>query len=81
MDKKIPDLTPEEKLAERSALFLNPPTVAFDSPRAEAAYQERARRLMNAARVVEPDRVPVILPIGNFPAYYAGKTLHQVMYD
>jgi len=81
MDKKWLNLTSEEKLAERSALFFNPPKVTFDSPRAEAAYQERARRLMNAARVVEPDRVPVILPIGNFPAYYAGKSLHQVMYD
>lgn len=81
MDNKWHSLTPEEKLTERSALFFNPPKVAFDSPGAEAAYQKRARRLMDAARVIEPDRVPVTLPIGNFPAYYSGKNLHQVMYD
>jgi len=81
MDNQWLNLTPEEKLVERSASFFNPPKAVFDDSRAEAAYQERARRLMDAARVVEPDRVPVTLPIGNFPVFYAGKTLHQVMYD
>ncbi|MFP3975136.1 MAG: uroporphyrinogen decarboxylase family protein, partial [Dehalococcoidia bacterium] len=34
-----------------------------------------------AIKLEEPDRVPVMLPIEHFPAYYAGFTLGEVMYD
>ena len=74
-------LTPEKKLAQRAATFLEPSEISFNSHRAEADYKKRAKRLYAAIRVTEPDRVPVTLPIGNFPAYYAGKSLQQVMYD
>ena len=81
MNPNWSELTPQLKLAFRVESFLKPFDVTFNSPRAETDYKERADRLYTAIRGLEPDRVPVTLPIGNFPAYYAGKTLHQVMYD
>ena len=81
MNEKSPLVTPEEKLSKRVALFLDPPGVTFNNLEAEAAYRERSRRLLAALRVSEPDRVPVSLPVANFPAYYAGKNFQQVMYD
>lgn len=36
---------------------------------------------MDVIQLKEPDRVPCILPVAFFPAYYAGKTLRTVMYD
>jgi uroporphyrinogen-III decarboxylase len=81
MNPNWSELTPEEKLAFRVKSFLKPSDITFSSPRAETDYKNRADRLYAAIRGLEPDRVPVTLPIGNFPAYYAGKTLHQVMYD
>ena len=81
MDKKWEDLTPDEKREERFRKWLAAPGVEFASPEAEKAYKERATRLGKAIRGEEPDRVPVQLPSGNFPAYYIGRTLQRVMYD
>ena len=81
MDKEWHELTPEQKREERFQKWLSPPDIQFKSPEAQQTYKERATRIYNALRVREPDRVPVTLPIGNFPAYYAGKTLQDVMYD
>jgi len=74
-------MTPEEKREERIQQWLSPSDIRFQSPEAEKTYRERAARIYDALRVKEPDRVPVTLPLGNFPAYYAGKTLQDVMYD
>lgn len=74
-------LTPEEKREERIKRWLSPPRVQFDSPEAENAYKARLTRIVDAIQLKEPDRVPVILPAGIFPAYYAGKTLKTVMFD
>ncbi|HEY33369.1 MAG TPA: hypothetical protein G4O10_09750 [Dehalococcoidia bacterium] len=81
MDKKWEELTPEEKREERFKKWLAAPGVKFTSPEAEKAYKERVTRLGKAIRGEEPDRVPVQLPSGNFPAYYIGSTLQKVMYD
>ena len=81
MGKNWHELTPEEKREERFKNWLSPPGVAFNSPEAEKVYRRRVIRLYDALRLREPDRVPVTLPIGNFPAYYSGKTLRDVMYD
>jgi hypothetical protein len=74
-------LTPEEKREERLKKWISPPNVQFKSAEAEKTYKERANRILNARLVKEPDRVPVILPTGNFPVYYSGWTLKKVMYD
>jgi len=73
--------TPDEKRAERFNRWLSPPNVDFSSPEAEEAYKKRVTRFIKAIRLQEPDRVPVILPAGNFPVYNAGMTLKEVMHD
>ena len=39
---------------------------------AEALYEEREKRVREAIRLEEPDRVPVLLGMAYFPARYAG---------
>ena len=73
-------MTPEEKRAGRFEKWLEPDT-EFDNPAAGKAYKERATRLSRALLLQEPDRVPVILPAGNFPAIYAGISFRTAMYD
>lgn len=73
-------LTPEEKRDRRFKDWLEP-DIKFDSPAAEKAYKARATRLAKAIRLEVPDRVPVNLPAGNFPALYAGGDFRNVMYD
>ncbi len=70
----------QEKREERFRRWLSP-DVKFRSPQAEALYKERVTRFIKAIKLEEPDRVPVLLPSGFFPAYYAGYDLKTVMYD
>jgi hypothetical protein len=81
MEKTRRDLSAEEKREERFSRWLSPPDVTFPSPEVEAGYRERVTRFIKAIKLEEPDRVPVILPAGVLPAYYAGSTLKRVMYD
>ncbi len=74
-------LTREEKRKRRLERWLSPPDVIFRNTKAEKDYRERVTRLTKALLVQEPDRVPVSLPSGNFPAYYSGGNLQKVMYD
>jgi len=80
MEKKWADLSWEEKREERFKRWLGP-DVTFSSPEAEKLYKERVTRFIKAIKLEEPDRVPVILPAGNIPAYLAGGNLKTVMYD
>ena len=80
-EQKWAELTPEQKREVRFKRWLEAPGVKFTSPEAEKAYKERVTRLSNVLHLREPDRVPVQLPSGNFPAYYVGGTLQKVMYD
>lgn len=43
--------------------------------------QERERRISDAVALREPDRVPVLLIFGFFPARFAGITCEEAMYD
>ena len=79
-EKKWADLTPAEKRQQRYDWWLNP-GVKFASPEAEKSYASRAKRFIAAYQVEKPDRVPVSLPLGNWPAYLAGTDLKTVMYD
>lgn len=76
------DKSAEQK---RDALFekwLSPQGVQFASPAAEKAYKENVTRIKDAIEMKKlPDRVPVCLPAGFFPVYYAGMTVQEVMYD
>jgi len=75
------DLKPEEKRAERFKKWLEAPGVQFESPDAKTKYRARVQRFIDAVNLKEPDRVPVSLPSGFFPAFYSGGTLEKSMYD
>jgi uroporphyrinogen-III decarboxylase len=81
MEREWAELSPDEKREERFKRWLSPPDVKFASPQAEKAYRDRVTRLINVIKLKEPDRVPVMLPIGFLPAYYAGTTVQKTIYD
>ena len=78
--KKWEEMTWQEKREERFKRWLAP-DIEFVSPEAEKLYKERVTRFMKVIKLEEPDRVPVLLPTGFYPAYYAGYDLKTVMYD
>src|SRR3972149_2607843 len=80
MKKQWADMSWEERREERFRRWLSP-DVKFDSTAAAAAYRERVTRFIRAIKLEEPDRVPVMLPVEYYPAYYAGGNLKKVMYD
>jgi hypothetical protein len=55
--------------------------VTFSNEQAKKNYQERVTRFIKVIKLEKPDRVPVILPAGSFPLYYAGMTLKEGMED
>ncbi len=75
------DMTWQEKREERFNRWLNPIDVKFVSKEAEELYKQRVTRFVKAIKLEEPDRVPVMLPTGNFPAYWGGSSFHELMYD
>ena len=81
MEKQWSELSREEKREERLKNYISPPDVKFRDARAEKLYKERVTRMLKVHMCQEPDRVPVSLPTGNFPAYYAGWNLKKMMYD
>ena len=81
LEKQWTEFTPEEKREERFKRWLSPPEVTFSSSEAEKAYKARVTRFIDVIKLKEPDRVPVVLPSGFFPAHYAGTTMQTVMYD
>lgn len=81
MGKQFSEMTREEKRDERLKPWFDPPGVKFRDAKAEKLYKERAKRMIDVWMCKQPDRVPVTLPTGNYPAYYAGYDLKTVMYD
>jgi hypothetical protein len=54
----------------------------FQSPEAEKSYAAAVTRIKDAVQMKKkPDRVPVCLMPSFYPAYYAGMTPRDVMYD
>jgi hypothetical protein len=74
-------MTWQQKRAERFKVWMNPENVKFVSKEAEQAYKTRVGRFVKAFNLEEADRVPVMLPSGNFPAYHAGIDFRTLMYD
>ncbi len=75
------NLSWQEKREERFNVWLSPKNVEFVNPEAERLYKERVTRFIKAIKLEEPDRVPVMLPHGNFPAYWGGADFRTMMYD
>ena len=74
------ELSGQEKREERFKRWLSP-KVKFANPQAEKLYKERLTRFIKAVKMEIPDRVPVQIPGGSFPAHYSGTTLQALMYD
>jgi len=48
---------------------------------AEELYGQREKRVNDAIALKKPDRVPIMVLFGFFPARYSGFTVREVMYD
>ncbi len=81
MENQKTGLTKERKREQRLQRWLSPPGIIFRDAKAEKLYKERVNRFIKAFLCTEPDRVPVIVPAGNFPLRYSGLTLKQAMYN
>jgi Uroporphyrinogen-III decarboxylase len=47
----------------------------------EELYNEREKRVSDAVALKKPDRVPIMVMFGFFPAKYMGMTIEDLMYD
>ena len=74
------DLTPDEKFQTRFDKWMNQEGVEF-APGAKEAYLERSQIIKDAIELKKPSRIPVCPMIGFFPAYHAGVSCEDVMYN
>lgn len=81
MGKPRLEMTPTERREERFKRWLSPKGVTFKSKRAEEQYKQRVTRFIKEIKPEKPDRVPVMLPAGSFPAYYEGSNLKECVYE
>jgi uroporphyrinogen-III decarboxylase len=81
MTKSWNEMTIEEKRAERYHKWIAGEGLNFPTPEARAGYQARLQRIIDAMSLKEPDRVPCMLPAGNFPAYNYGIDTYTTMYS
>ena len=79
-DKAWANMSPEERRAWRIGKWRNP-DVAWASPEAEAEYKARVDRIVAAINLEKPDRVPVRLAMGFWPAKSGGLTSYESMTD
>ncbi|MBN1179768.1 MAG: uroporphyrinogen decarboxylase [Anaerolineae bacterium] len=81
MNKAWSEMTAAERLAQRLDIYVNMPGFQFASPEAEARYRERATIIRDAFEMKVPARVPVFPSEGFFPAFHAGLTMKDAMYE
>ncbi|OGO32729.1 MAG: hypothetical protein A2Z29_07925 [Chloroflexi bacterium RBG_16_56_11] len=74
-------LTWQEKRDKRFEWWGAARGVKFVSKEARAKHDASVDRTIKAIKLEIPDRVPVHIPAGTFPAYYAGYDLKTIMYD
>jgi len=76
------DITPGAKREARFNKWLaSAGNIKFLDDRARETYLARLTRIIAALKMQEADRVPCLLPAGQFPAYYAGIDTRTAMYD
>jgi hypothetical protein len=73
--------TPEDKLDSMFESWLTGQGLNFISPEAEKAYRSRVLMIKDVLQLRVPERIPIYANIGFFPAYYAGITTEEAMYD
>jgi uroporphyrinogen-III decarboxylase len=81
MPENWSQFSPEQKRQWKLNNFLKAEGVNFVSPEARANFQIRAKRIVDAYNLKEPDQVPVSLPVGNLPFSLNGLSQRTAMYD
>ncbi len=82
MEKKWENLSLDEKQEEMFKKWLSPQNIEFVNSEAEKVYKERVMRIKDVVQLKKkPDRVPTVLMLGFFPAYYSGISPKESMYD
>lgn len=81
MEKVWSDLSPDEKRRERYNKVLHPANIEFITSEVKEKYTARAKRLVDAYQMHEPDRVPVRISGGYFPAHFSGISGRDLIYD
>ncbi|MGE5483551.1 MAG: uroporphyrinogen decarboxylase family protein [Ignavibacteriales bacterium] len=71
----------QQKYEQRFAAFMSPQNVRFASAEVENNYRERVKRLKDVVELKKPDRVPICLNVGFYPATYSGLAAREAMYD
>jgi uroporphyrinogen-III decarboxylase len=80
-EKSWTQLSSEEKKEIRFKRWLSTDDIHFIDSEARQSYDTKVKRLSDVIRLVVPDRVPVVVDLGFFPARYSGLTPQTVMYD
>lgn len=80
-DKQWINLSADEKIEQRLNHWLFKEDIHFSSIEAGELYRDRVKRLIDALHLRVPDRVPVVVDMGFFPAFCAGLIPQAVMYD
>lgn len=70
-----------ERRARRLRRWIGATGVPFATASAKSAYAERIQLLIDALRLMKPERVPVSAMMGHYPARYAGLSLKAAMHD
>ncbi len=70
-----------ERRARRLRRWIGAKNVPFATTSARSAYAERVQLLIDALRLLKPDRVPVSPMMGFYPVRYAGLSHREAMYD
>ena len=70
-----------DKMDSMFDAWLNSQHLEFVNPEAEKAYRERVLRMKDVVQLKVTDRIPIYANIGFSPAYYAGITTEEAMYD
>lgn len=75
------DLSWQVKREIRFQKWLSPPGIKVNNPESENNYKARVTRIIRTITLKEPDRIPVVLPIGFIFAQNAGTTYHELAYN
>lgn len=75
------DLTPQERLDHRLAVWADTDDKEFATPEAKEAFAASARRMIDVIKLREPDRVPRVLNGGGIVAQHAGMSHGDLFYD
>jgi hypothetical protein len=74
-------MTPDQKLDKMFSSWLNPAGVTFSSDKTKKQFQDNVQLLIDAIQLKVPKRIPVYFSSGFLPAYQAGITTQELMYD